>query len=59
MQDDGSDTGRVLNDLFDVLDTPENARQSTLQGELNAFPYVNGRLFAGRLRSGCSPNYGP
>ncbi|MBC7159758.1 MAG: class I SAM-dependent DNA methyltransferase, partial [Porphyrobacter sp.] len=48
---DGSDTGRVLNDLFDVLDTPEDARQSTLQGELNAFPYVNGRLFAGRLRT--------
>lgn len=46
---DGSDTGRVLNDLFDVLDTPENKRQSTLQAELNAFPYVNGRLFAGRL----------
>lgn len=48
---DGDDTGRVLNDLFDVLDTPENTRQSTLQGELNAFPYVNGRLFAGRLRT--------
>lgn len=48
---DGSDTGRVINDLFDVLDTPENARQTTLQGELNAFPYVNGRLFSGRLRT--------
>jgi hypothetical protein len=48
---DGSDVGRVLNDLFDVLDTPESARQSTLQAELNAFPYVNGRLFAGRLRT--------
>ncbi|API58803.1 SAM-dependent methyltransferase [Tardibacter chloracetimidivorans] len=48
---DGSDVGRVLNDLFDVLDTPEDARQSTLQAELNAFPYVNGRLFAGRLRT--------
>lgn len=48
---DGGDVGRVLNDLFDVLDTPENARQTTLQGELNAFPYVNGRLFAGRLRT--------
>lgn len=48
---DGSDVGRVLNDLFDVLDTPENARQSTLQSELNAFPYVNGKLFAGRLRT--------
>jgi hypothetical protein len=48
---DGSDVGRVLNDLFDVLDTPENQRQSTLQAELNAFPYVNGRLFAERVRT--------
>jgi hypothetical protein len=48
---DGSDTGRVLNELFDVLDTPEDKRQSTLSPELNAFPYVNGRLFAGRLRT--------
>ncbi|GGY91342.1 DNA methyltransferase [Novosphingobium colocasiae] len=48
---DGSDVGRMLNDLFDVLDTPETARQSTLAAELNAFPYVNGRLFAGRLRT--------
>ena len=48
---DGSDVGRILNDLFDVLDTPENARQSTLQAELNAFPYVNGRLFAKRVRT--------
>lgn len=48
---EGSDVGRVLNDLFDVLDTPEDSRQSTLQAELNAFPYVNGRLFAGRLRT--------
>lgn len=48
---DGGDVGRVLNDLFDVLDTPEVARQSTLQAELNQFPYVNGRLFAGRLRT--------
>ena len=48
---DGGDTGRVLNDLFDALDTPENARQRTLSAELNAFPYVNGRLFSGRLRT--------
>ena len=48
---DGTDTGRVLNDLFDVLDTPENARQSNLQAELGAFPYVNGQLFTGRLRT--------
>ncbi len=48
---DGSNVGRVLSDLFDVLDTPENARQSNLPDELNAFPYVNGQLFGGRLRT--------
>jgi hypothetical protein len=54
---DGSDTGRVLNELFDVLDCPDgangtgNRRQANLSGELNQFPYVNGRLFAERLRT--------
>jgi len=46
---DGSDTGMVLTQLFDVLDTPEGARQKGLSGELDAFPYVNGQLFSGRL----------
>lgn len=50
-REDGSDTGRVLAELFDVLDTPEADRQTGLSGELNAFPYINGRLFAGRLRT--------
>lgn len=50
-REDGQDTGRVLMELFDVLDTPEGERQSGLSGELNAFPYVNGGLFAGRLRT--------
>lgn len=48
---DGSDTGRVLNELFDVLDTPEGKRQRGLSGELDAFPYVNGALFRGHLRT--------
>ncbi len=47
---DGSDTGRVLSELFDVLDTPEGERLAGTPGELDAFPYVNGALFAGRLR---------
>lgn len=47
---DGSDTGLILSQLFDVLDTPEGQRQKGLAGELDAFPYVNGQLFAGRLR---------
>lgn len=50
-RDDGSDTGRVIMELFDVLDTPENKRQTGLSAELNAFPYINGQLFAGRLRT--------
>jgi hypothetical protein len=50
-REDGSDTGRILMELFDVLDTPEGERQTGLSGELNAFPYVNGALFAGRLRT--------
>lgn len=48
---DGSDTGRVLSELFDVLDTPEEQRQRGLPGELDAFPYVNGALFRGHLRT--------
>ena len=47
---DGSDTGNVLSELFDILDTPEGARLSGTAAELDAFPYVNGQLFSGRLR---------
>ena len=50
-REDGSDTGRILVELFDVLDTPESDRQTGLSGELNAFPYINGQLFAGHLRT--------
>ena len=46
---DGSDLGAQLNRLFDVLNTPENARSPQLDEDLAAFPYVNGRLFAERL----------
>ncbi len=47
---DGSDTGMLLSQLFDVLDTPEGERQRGLSAELDAFPYVNGDVFAGPLR---------
>jgi hypothetical protein len=43
---DGSDTGALLAQLFDVLNTPEDARQTTLDADLARFPYVNGHLFA-------------
>lgn len=53
---DGSDLGRWLSDLFEVLNTPdgqngtENKRQSTLDADLAAFPYINGKLFEERIR---------
>ena len=50
-KEDGSDTGRMLIELFDVLNTGESQRQKGLSGELNAFPYVNGALFAGHIKT--------
>ncbi len=38
-----------MNELFDVLNTPESRRQKSLDEDLAAFPYVNGELFAERL----------
>ena len=49
-REDGSDTGSRLAELFQVLDTPEAARQTTLDEDLARFPYVDGDLFNGALR---------
>jgi N-6 DNA Methylase len=49
--ENGNDVGRWLNDLFDVLDTVEPKRQNTLDPELQRFPYINGALFTGRLKT--------
>lgn len=48
--EDGSDTGSKLAELFQALDTPESGRQSTLDEDLARFPYVNGDLFKDSLR---------
>ena len=48
--EDGSDTGSKLAELFQVLDTPETERQNTLDEDLAKFPYVNGDLFKDSLR---------
>ena len=48
--EDGSDTGSRLAELFQVLDTPETERQNTLDEDLARFPYVNGDLFKDSLR---------
>ncbi len=50
-KEDGSDTGRILVELFDVLNTHPDHLQSGLSAELRAFPYVNGALFARRVRT--------
>jgi very-short-patch-repair endonuclease len=44
--EDGSDLGMHLALLFQVLDQPQEKRLKSLDEQLAAFPYVNGRLFA-------------
>jgi hypothetical protein len=42
---DGSDLAARLQELFQVLNTPEDKRFKNLDEQLAAFPYVNGKLF--------------
>ncbi len=50
-REDGSDIGQQLTYLFsEVLDIAEDQRQRNLDEDLAAFPYVNGSLFAERIR---------
>ena len=42
---DGTDLGSQLAQLFQVLNTPDDKRANTLDDQLRAFPYVNGKLF--------------
>lgn len=49
--EDGSDLGSKLLELFDVLNKPENQRQTTLDEQLAAFPYINGSVFSERIAS--------
>lgn len=43
--EDGSDLASKLQELFQTLNTPHNKRFKNLDEQLNAFPYVNGKLF--------------
>ena len=49
--EDGADLGPWLTQLFEVLDTPEDERAANLDEDLDRFPYVNGDLFRGHLRT--------
>ena len=44
-KEDGSDLAMHLAQLFQVLNTPKDKRLKTLDETLDAFPYVNGKLF--------------
>ncbi|WP_026479763.1 DNA methyltransferase [Ahrensia sp. 13_GOM-1096m] len=50
-KEDGSDLGLWIQQVFEILDTPEDERQKNLDEDLNKFPYVNGELFSERLRT--------
>jgi hypothetical protein len=43
---DGSDLGMHLSQIFQILNTPNEKRQSTLDESLAILPYVNGGIFA-------------
>jgi len=47
--EDGTDLGMHLAQIFQVLNTPDDKRQKTLDESLVAFPYVNGHLFSEQL----------
>ena len=49
-REDGADLGPWLAHLFQIVDTPEHDRLTTLDEDLARFPYVNGDLFRGDLR---------
>ena len=42
---DGLDLGPLLSQLFQVLNTPDARRPTTLDEDLSRFPYINGSLF--------------
>lgn len=49
-REDGSDVGARLNELFDLLNTPENEWPATARETFAGFRYINGELFRDRLR---------
>lgn len=44
-KEDGSDFGAQLGSVFQILNTPETNRQTTVHEDLAQLPYVNGGLF--------------
>jgi hypothetical protein len=48
-REDGTDLAAHLNQLFEVLNTPGDKRLRNIDESLNAFPFVNGKLFEEHL----------
>jgi hypothetical protein len=46
---DGLDLGPQISQIFEILNTPENTRQKNIDEDINAFPYVNGKLYEENL----------
>ena len=46
---DGSDLGLHLGQIFHILSTPQEKRQTTTDEQLMKFPYINGGIFAENL----------
>ena len=49
--EDGANTGMWLDHLFTTLNAPEAERSHHLDADLRAFPFVDGDLFAERIRT--------
>jgi hypothetical protein len=47
--EDGSDLAARLSEIFYILNTPKEKRLKNIDEQLNAFPYVNGKLFEENL----------
>lgn len=47
--EDGADLGIKLGQIFETLDAVKGKRQKALDEAIAGLPYVNGKLFAGRL----------
>lgn len=48
-REDGSDVGPLLQQIFAILDQPENERQQSLSDDLKSLRYINGHLFEERF----------
>lgn len=49
-REDGTDTGTLIAQVFQILDTPPEKREKALDEDLEKFPYVNGALYEEVLR---------